>query len=392
MRGTKSGLFLGTEPMPMGSAWRPVFDHVGYHCNLLEKAVREKMLLDFVTFRLTTDAGADRAVNHHEGATSALGGFNTATTPASTATIDGRNCTTVTKTNGSESVSGKFCDANSKLGKGMLSFDMTPIASCPGSKHAICRELRPDGNAEPKPICWACRKGYRQENRQLRLAANLQFSRTESFVPWANGVIGRRSKVKAVRLPGIGDMYNVKFVNKVHSIVRANPKTKFWAYTRCWSVPSIWEQLRNLGGEPNMVLWMSWDRKMAEHHGPPPDRKFPWAWLAETDDDLPPEPVELIWRNDGKSSGKQKLTERHTLGGCLVCLHEDGVTKTTCAKCGICWKGEKFRTAKIGKLLEKHTPRLPEDANGKELYEHIAKDIPHTRCPFCGRRFPLQRD
>ena len=57
---------------------------------------------------------------------------------------------------------------------------------------------------------------------------------------------------------------------------------------------------------------------------------------------------------DGHLQWNQKLPEKHILGGSLVCPHEDGVSKTTCMACGICWRDAKFRTAKIGKLLEKH--------------------------------------
>jgi hypothetical protein len=297
------------------------------------------MLLDFVTFRMT-EYGADRAVNH-QGA-GALGGRRRAAARARTAEV--------------QLPPAKFCDNNGKLGKGMLSFDMSPIVSCPGSAHAICRELRPDGNATPKPICWACRKVYRQKKMKNRLAANLAFSRTEQFVPWANGVIGRRRTAKAVRMPGIGDLYDVAFVGKVRSIVQANPQMPFWLYTRCWSVPTIWEELKTLKAEPNLTMWLSWDRKMAEHHGPPPDRALPWCWLATDDDDLPPEPVDIVWRYDGHLQWNKKLPEKHVLGGCVVCPHEDGVTKTTCLQCGICWRGAKNRTATTARLLKKWLP------------------------------------
>ncbi len=255
------------------------------------------------------------------------------------------------------SSTGHFCDGNnSKLGKGLMTFDMSPIVSCPGCRHALCKELRPDCNATEKPICWAFRDRYREKAKKERLATNLLFSRSDLFVPWANGVIGRRRTVKAVRLPGIGDMYDVDFVRKVHAIVQANPTMRFWCYTRCWAVPEIWKELKTLKGESNMSLWLSWDRMMAEHDGPPPDRDFPWCWLAEHDGDLPPEPVAIVWRFNSQSSAHVKLPERHILGNSLVCLHEDGASKTTCMTCGICWRGEKFRTAKIGKLLEKHQP------------------------------------
>jgi ParB-like chromosome segregation protein Spo0J len=34
---------------------------------------------------------------------------------------------------------------------------------------------------------------------------------------------------------------------------------------------------------------------------------------------------------------------------------------------------------------------LPEEASGKEIDEHVADDISQAQCPFCKRRFPLQR-
>jgi len=82
-------------------------------------------------------------------ATSALGEGDLAPAPVRLSQVSGHRQTAV------EIPAGKFCDGgNSKLGKGLMSFDMSPIVSCPGSKHAICRELRPDGKADPKPICW----------------------------------------------------------------------------------------------------------------------------------------------------------------------------------------------------------------------------------------------
>ena len=246
----------------------------------------------------------------------------------------------------------KFCENNGKLGAYLISFDMSPLVSCPGSRHAVCRELRPDGKAKPKPVCWACRKRYRERQKRERLEANLAFSRTDLFVPWAKEfIIGRKSTVKAVRLPGIGDLYSVAFVHKVHAIVRTNPRMQFWLYTRCWCVPKIWHELQKLKTERNLTIWLSWDRKMAEHHGPPPDRDLPWCWLAMADDDLPPEPVELVWRYDGHLQWNEKLPEKKVLGGCLVCPHEDGITRTTCSECGICWRGKAFRNAKIAQLL-----------------------------------------
>ena len=217
------------------------------------------------------------------------------------------------------SYDGHFCDANRKLGDGMLSFDISPILACPGSRLALCRELRPDGNVGWKPICWACRGCYREHEKKVRLSKNYCFSHTEQFVPWANKILGGCKKISAVRIPGTGDFYSPEFVAKVRAIVQANPSVKFWAYTRSWTVPSIWAELRKLGEEPNLVLWLSWDRKLAEYFGTPPDRTFPWSWLAETDDDLPPAPVDLVFRYMDQSH--REMPYLPVLGGTVVCPH-----------------------------------------------------------------------
>jgi hypothetical protein len=266
---------------------------------------------------------------------------------------------------------GHFCSGNSKLGEEILSYDISPIITCPGSGNALCRQLRPDGNADPKEICWARRKKYREQGKKDRLDANFRFTQGPDFVPWANKTLSRRRKVLAVRIPGTGDFYSVEFVNKVMAIVRANPKMHFYGYTKSWAIPRIWEELQRLGAEPNMVLWLSWDRLLAKHHGAPPDRKFPWCWLAETDNDVPPVPVALVWRYDGHLQWNKKLPYLTALGGSAVCPHEDGRTKTTCAKCGICWRGTDFRTAKTAKLLEESShPGIRKDQRGCRLNEH----------------------
>ena len=257
---------------------------------------------------------------------------------------------------GPNSIRGRFCEGkNTKLGEDMFTYDMQPLASCPGCRHALCKELRPDCKAAEKPICFGFRDRYRQERMKDRLAINFAFSKSPQFVPWAIDTLTRRRNAKAVRLPGIGDMHDPAFVEKVRSIVRANPHLWFWAYTRSSWIPEIWEALKSLKCEPNMSLWLSWDRMMAAHYGPPPDRELPWCWLAENDDDLPPEPVAIVWRFNSQLSGHVTLPKKHVLGDSLVCPHETGVaSKVTCGTCQICWRGEKFRTAKIAKLLEKY--------------------------------------
>ena len=317
---------------------------------------RSTMLLDFLKSHRTADHSERAAVRQRHDALVRVGDSTLATCPVRPVTMT-YSMSIVMPDDVTDVAPATFCENNRKLGKGLRSFDMAPIISCPGSAHAICRELRPDGNADPKPICFGKRGIYRQTKMQTRLAINFEFSKTSGFVPWAIDKLARRRTVIAVRLPGVGDFYSSQFVPKVRDIVRARRGTSFWAYTRSWIDPEIWAELQKLATEPNFTLWLSWDRKMAAHHGPPPDRSMPWCWLAETDDDMPPQPVDLVWRYEGRTYWNQKLPYQPAIGGCLVCPHENGETgrpKVPCAGCGICWRGAKFRAAKTARLLDKH--------------------------------------
>ena len=184
------------------------------------------------------------------------------------------------------------------------------------------------------------------------LARNFRFAQSDLFVPWANEYLARhRDRIQAVRIPGIGDLFDRGFINKVCAIVLTNPSLSFFFNTRVWCLPDLWAEVqRRLKGLSNLSIWLSWDRVMASHYGAPPDRELPWTWLAETDDDVPPEPVTLVYRYNPFSVWNYKPPVKRTIGGCVVCPHEDGITVTTCSACGICWRGSEFREARISQL------------------------------------------
>lgn len=233
----------------------------------------------------------------------------------------------------------KFSVANRKLGagSGLVSFDMTPSKkNCPGAAHAGCREL-----------CWAKRNSYASGSSKNQLAINSAFSRTNHFSGWCVDQLSNNAV--AARIPGTGDFYSATFVRKVIDVARALPDVRFWCYTRCWWLTTIWAALEELGRQPNVSLWLSVDRKMLEHHGPPPACGLPVCWLAIDDGDVPLILVDLVWRNRGKNN--RPLPPQQILGNCVVCPHEDGVTETTCARCGMCWREKKFRNVAIAALL-----------------------------------------
>lgn len=251
---------------------------------------------------------------------------------------------------------GHFTDGNDKLDTGILSYDMTPLAACRGHVYALCSELRPDGNAPQKPICFGCRGRYRQDKMKERLEKNFLCSQHPVFVPWANYVLDhRRPTIQAVRLPGIGDMYSEEFIRKVRDIVSKHPKLRFWCYTRSWCDLDLWNELRQqFKGLDNLTMWFSWDRVMAAKKGEPPDREHPWAWLSDGDEDVPPARVDLVFRYNDFVQWNHKSPVKLTIADYLVCPHENGVKpKPTCSQCGICWRGKEFREKKIAQLRRK---------------------------------------
>lgn len=74
------------------------------------------MLLSFLKSRRNAGNGADRAVNQHEGAISAVGGCNPAATQAPTVQVEGRNPIAVAQHAGVKSGPANSCDGSGKLG------------------------------------------------------------------------------------------------------------------------------------------------------------------------------------------------------------------------------------------------------------------------------------
>ena len=241
------------------------------------------------------------------------------------------------RTSVSQIVVPKFSAGNRQLGK-CLSFDLTPIETCPGCKHSICPAL-----------CWAQHNCYAFPEVKAQLAANTALARNcDLFKLWIIAKLRRRNAVAAVRLPGTGDIFSPDFARAIGEVVRALPGLKFWCYSRTWPFPEIWNEVVKLNSEPNCTVFASMDRKMIEHFGEPADTGLPLCWLAENDEDVPTLPVDVVWRNRGKNN--RVLPPMITMNGCLVCPAENGILRITCEECKICWGGSEFRAARIEEL------------------------------------------
>ena len=169
-----------------------------------------------------------------------------------------------------------------------------------------------------------------------------------------------------------GDFYSLEYLEKWGEIFRRMSSfhnLSCFVYTRSWVDGRFLRELERIGTGRNVRINLSTDREMLEKYGKPArigDGLV--TFLAETDDDLPAEPVDLVFRN----LRNRPTSPMERLGGCLVCPHEantyfameggipivtDGKElKIRCQECRLCidrdpakWDWVKERYAGCGK-------------------------------------------
>lgn len=176
-------------------------------------------------------------------------------------------------------------------------------------------------------LCYAMRQHYCRDSVKDALQANYKASLRKDFVAVMCGWI-RSLFARVVRVHASGEFYSEEYVRKWISIVKQNPRIVFYAYTRSWSDPDVYEALKDLAKLPNFIMWWSCDRATG---APPRNRGVRRAYLMLSDDDIPKFQVDLVFRNNTKTVMKW-------VKGTLVCPPENGVTETTCSLCQLCFK------------------------------------------------------
>lgn len=135
---------------------------------------------------------------------------------------------------------------NSKLGAGIGAVSLPPLVTCPG-KTNYCSK-----------VCYATKGFFRLGAVKNSLATNYDTAESDSFVDLVNAGI-KKNKLKAMRIHPAGDLYSNAYIDKWIAIVKANPKVKFWGYTRSWDVPELVDKVNELAAEPNIELFASID-------------------------------------------------------------------------------------------------------------------------------------
>jgi hypothetical protein len=170
---------------------------------------------------------------------------------------------------------------NAKLGKGahaIGNINRMPGVTCPGAT-SWCAS-----------ICYA-KKGFYP----------FQYHR------YANTLELPEHPTRYVRIHAAGDFDTVEYIAEITSYVESHPETKFWAYTRSWSIPELLSSLEILRALPNMQLFASVDQSTI---GKPPSE---WR-------------VAYVSGTPGESGP--------------VCMEMTGA-KQDCFSCGYCFKGRR---------------------------------------------------
>lgn len=162
---------------------------------------------------------------------------------------------------------------NTKLGKGIAGFSIPAVTTCPG-RTKLC-----------EGICYATSGFFRFKNVRNSLETSYEASRERQFAVRIGQELRRRSSIKAVRIHPAGDFYSNEYTQKWIEIVRDNPDTQFWAYTRSWRRPDLVLKLNALSKLPNIELFASIDEETKAGTGPAdkPVPEVPPTWLRVAD-------------------------------------------------------------------------------------------------------------
>ena len=178
---------------------------------------------------------------------------------------------------------------NQKLGA-IATFSLPSETTCPGAS-AWCSRL-----------CYAVRMEKRWLNCGDAYAFNFLASlNPESFV---QGMLNRiPPDLPALRIHVGGDFYAAFYAEAWRQICRQRPHTRFWAYTRSWTVTGIRQSLEDFKQLPNVQIFASTDPSMP----------------------LPPQGWRIAFVNDDS---------RKT--GLLCPEQQDRVS--SCGQCGYCFR------------------------------------------------------
>jgi len=144
-----------------------------------------------------------------------------------------------------------------------------------------------------------------------------------------------------------GDFFSPSYVKRWVAIAKARPDVTFYAYTRSWRIPAIWNAIRKLHALPNVNVNLSVDDETGAPHTKLM-KALRWCYLTKTDN-VPSwiRLADIVFRSNHvghKKRRKNAIAKGTTppplvkrLTG-IVCPLEQGqdIPKFSCAKCRLC--------------------------------------------------------
>lgn len=210
---------------------------------------------------------------------------------------------------------------NSKLGGNIWVWSLRAGPDCPGKSDACYGAGK----------CYALHGHMSRPSVKAAYEFNSSISRTSYFASWMILEL-LVHKVNVCRVHVAGDFYDAEYVRKWVQIVKASPQVTFYAYTRSWRILDALKAIQELADLPNMHMWYSVDKTTGwPEHVP---ARVRLAYMQLDDKDLPQHHVHLVFRAKRRTIVKK-------IDQAIVCPVENGITDTTCTKCGICWNEPK---------------------------------------------------
>jgi len=163
-----------------------------------------------------------------------------------------------------------------------------------------------------------------------RYMENFELTKDESFAEYMTYEIQRQFVMSkydriTVCLHEKGDFYSPGYIRKWADVIAnvSELPISYYVYTRSWGSPAFREELERMAARsPNVRINLSTDSEMVREDGvPEPIGEGLVTYMTEGDQDLPPDGVDLVFRN--LRLPHDEPIER--LGGTLVCPNESGL-------------------------------------------------------------------
>jgi hypothetical protein len=183
-------------------------------------------------------------------------------------------------------------EGNQKVGE-VFTFSLPSIISCPGASQWCKKHCNMTRLEKYRP---ACRKAYQQNY--------LITKNPEKFQETVIGVLPRI--LSCFRIHVSGDFYSKEYIHSWIKICQAFPNTRFWAYTRSWTIPELKTELEAFKNLNNVFLFASTDPTM-----PSPPKDWRTAYI----------------NIDSRAKGYQCPVQEKRLKSCLecgYCYHQGG--------------------------------------------------------------------